>query len=248
MKLFKRAYHFFVRKIKYIYVCFFDKDIIKTIPPYNYVENITRYNIHKYLNLSKNNIKSWCIVGGYLGLEIPEILKNYPNSIIDIFECSKVNYERLEKNFINNKRVNIIKKAVSNKNGKLNFFENSLPGTGSILRVGELAKAEYFLEEKESFEVEAITLDSYFINKNIDVLQIDVQGAEKLVLEGSKDILKNTKSILVEISVKKELYKNGVTFKELEKILYENEFSLVLLGTDFNLTGNALYIRNNFIS
>ena len=30
---------------------------------------------------------------------------------------------------------------------------------------------------------------------------------------------------------------------EINDILFENGFKLVLLGTDFNLTGNALYIK-----
>ena len=31
---------------------------------------------------------------------------------------------------------------------------------------------------------------------------------------------------------------------DLNDILFKNGFKLILLGTDFNLTGNALYIKN----
>jgi len=211
--------------------------------PYDYVQVITEQHVHNYLNLDKSKIKSWCIVGGHLGSEANKIIKNYPYSRLVIFECSHRYINKLKKNFKGNKKVEIIQKAVSVSNGTAKFFETSLNGAGSLLKIGQLAKESYQAKNKESFEVETISLDSFFKNKELDVLQIDVQGAEKLVIQGAVNVLKNTKAVFIEISVKPNLYKGSVTFEEISRLLAKYGFKLALLGTDFNLTGNALFLK-----
>ena len=51
-------------------------EVFKFNPPYDYVQIINEQSIHLYLNLSKEQIKKWVIVGGYLGNEVPAILRN----------------------------------------------------------------------------------------------------------------------------------------------------------------------------
>ena len=92
--------------------------------------------------------------------------------------------------------------------------------------------------------METITLDEYYKNKALDILQIDVQGAEKFVLEGANKILKKVKAIFIEISINKGFYKGASTFDNLYKLLTKRGFKIALLGTDFNLTGNALFVRH----
>ena len=212
-------------------------------PPYDYVQNITVNNVFNYLNLRRKDIKNWCIVGVHLGREINPILKKYPNVKIDGFECSKRYIKKLRNKFDKNSRVQIINKAVSNEEGIFNFYETSLHGNGSLLKLGELSKKSYGSKQQETFLVETTTLDNFYKNKNIDILWIDVQGAEKLVIEGSLNTLKKIKAIFIEISVNDDLYNNSTNMDELNNLLVKNGFKLILLGTDFNLTGNALYIK-----
>ncbi len=212
-------------------------------PPYDYVQNITIHNICSYLNIAREDLKDWCIVGVHYGREIKDILENYPNVNILGFECSKRYIKMLKKKFDTNSRVQIINKAISSSRGSANFYETSLKGNGSLFKIGDLSRKSYGTSQKESFLVKTTTIDYIYKNKNLDILWIDVQGAEKLVLEGAKNTLKKIKAVFIEISIKSGLYINSVTMKELDNILINNGFKLVLLGTDFNLTGNALYIR-----
>ncbi len=212
-------------------------------PPYDYVQNITINNICNYLEIPRESLKEWCIVGVHLGNEINSILSKYPNLNIVGFECSNRYIKKLKKKFFHNKRVEIVNKAISSKNGKAKFHETSLAGNGSLLEIGELSKKSYGSIQKESFLVDTTTLDDVYKNKNLDILWIDVQGAEKLVLEGAKNTLKKIKAIFIEVSIKEGLYVDSSHMKELNDILVDNDFKLVLLGTDFNLTGNALYIK-----
>lgn len=62
---------------------------------------------------------------GYLGEEVPYILKNYPNCEVIIFECSKKYIKKIKKRFRENNRVKIIEKAVSNEVSlKPDLYEN----------------------------------------------------------------------------------------------------------------------------
>ena len=213
-------------------------------PPFNYVEDIAINNICDYIKINNNELKKWCIVGVYKGYEIPKILRKYKNIHIDGFECSPRYIEKLNLRFKNNKRVKIINKAVSSFKGETNFYETSLNGNGSLLPLGKLSKIYYGSTQKEKYLVKTCTLDEFYKNKELDILWIDVQGAEKFVLDGAKETLKKIKAIFIEVSINNDFYQNSVDMNTISKILNEFGFSLVLLGTDINLTGNALYIKN----
>tara|TARA_B100001093_G_C26753451_1_gene982260 strand:+ start:130 stop:858 length:729 start_codon:yes stop_codon:yes gene_type:complete len=237
---------------------FFRKKLIKLVrwlakklnkfdlfPPFEYVQMLSEESVHSFLNVEKSAIKHWVIVGGCYGYEIPKILENYPNCIVSVFECSKRYARDLQEKFLNNKRVNIITKAVSDEVGQQIFFETNRTGSGSLLKVGELAKRDYDMEQAEDFSVETTTLDKFFIDEKIDVLQIDVQGAELMVLEGAVETLPNIRAVFVEVSVHPNLYQNSVVFDDLHNFFNKFGFHLCLFGTGYNLTGNALYVRQN---
>lgn len=216
-------------------------------PPYKYVQDITEFNIHNYLGTEAKDIKSWCIVGGFDGGEIPNILANYKSCKVTVFECSKRYVTNLRERFKLSDKVRVVEKAVSNTIGKSTFFETSVTGSGSLLQVGNLASKSYGMRQAETFEVETTTLDMYFDDNIIDVLQIDVQGAERLVLDGAKKILKKTKAVFIEISIKPDMYKDCITLDDLIETLKQENLQLVLLGTDTNGGGNALFIKNEYI-
>ena len=167
--------------------------------------------------------------------------ESYREHLIKVFpstQSSEVNSNKISISY-----YEIINKAISSTNGRANFYETSLEGNGSLLEIGELSKKSYGSSQEEKFLAETTTLDTFYKNKDLDILWIDVQGAEKLVLQGAKETLKKIKAVFIEISIKNDLYLKSVTMEELDEILLGNGFKLVLLGTDFNLTGNALYIK-----
>lgn len=220
-------------------------ELFKIMPPYSYVQMICEQSCHSYLDTSRENIRSWVIVGGYLGLEVPSILRRYPNCHVTIFECSQRYVHSLRRKFSKNPRVTVIEMAVADVVGTLDFFETNLAGSGSLLTVGELANESYGMVQAESFSVSTTTLDLEFKDCAIDVLQLDVQGAELRVLAGGVETLKNTKVVLSEVSLRPNLYNGAVVFSDLDKTLSSYGFSLALMGTDFNLTGNLMYISGS---
>ncbi len=216
-------------------------------PPFNYVQSITIDNICDYLKINKNSLFKWCIIGVYRGDEIPKILKKYKNLKIDAFECSPKYIKNLYSRFKKNERIKIINKAVTSFVGETTFYETNLNGNGSLLPLGKLSQTFYKSKQTEKFLVQTTTLDAYYKNKEIDILWIDVQGAEKFVLDGANETLEKVKAIFIEVSINSGYYKNSVDMKTINKILIDHSFILVLLGTDTNLTGNALYIKESIV-
>jgi FkbM family methyltransferase len=91
-----------------------------------------------------------------------------------------------EINMFNNITINNV--AVGNEHGNVNFSISTDSAYSSIRATGR------FLEER-SISVPLITLDSYIADKKIervDVIKIDVEGAEDLVLIGAANLLKDT--------------------------------------------------------
>jgi FkbM family methyltransferase len=213
-------------------------------PPYEYVFEIASEKVHDYIGVPKSHILKWCIVGGYLGLEVPRLLGKYRNVSIDLFECSYRYLPALRKKFGTSHRVNVIGSAVAAEVGSAVFHETTLTGTGSILELGDLAQELFSAEAAESFDVQVTTLDAHYDSETIiDVLQIDVQGAELLVLKGAESVLARTKAVFVEVSTRPALYTGSTTMNELVSFLNERGFFLQLLGNDTNGTGNALFVK-----
>ena len=102
------------------------------------------------------------------------------------FEPDPVNYSLLCKNIEENGYNNVvaINKAVSNENGILNLYlsdENTADH-----RIYDLD------DERESIEVESVTLDSFFggYDGKIDFIKIDIEGSEPRALAGMKELIK----------------------------------------------------------
>lgn len=154
-------------------------------------------------------------------------------------------------------RINVHNLALTNKNGTVPFYavDTSVPqkidaGFSSLLKFGHGLDKSYYgpnLKQKE-IKVAASTLDNW-CKKNrimsVDIMWIDVQGAELLVFQGAKNILKNTRIIMTEVGLKP--YYEGHTLKaDIDKLLLslgfkELDSAFELNGFDFE--ANTIYVK-----
>jgi FkbM family methyltransferase len=93
--------------------------------------------------------------------------------------------------------------ALSNKQGKAELFveKANAIGTGTSLY---RENTEWYADGKfENVEVELDTLDnrSYFADEVIDLVKLDVQGAELDILEGGRKTITRSKYVLIETSL-----------------------------------------------
>ncbi len=118
--------------------------------------------------------------GANIGMATLGFKERYPRSTILAFEPSKKTFELLERNVRDNKlqNVHIRNVALGEREGKITLFsEKTKRGSlvASVIR-------ERIQNDVEKEEVNVVTLSS-FIKKKVDLLKIDVEGAETAVLE-----------------------------------------------------------------
>jgi FkbM family methyltransferase len=107
------------------------------------------------------------------------------------FEPDPMNYANLINRFGNN-NVTIINKAVSDICGNINFWDNG-SHMGNIL-----GHDMSFTPYANSFLVESTTLDDFLVDKSVDFIKIDVEGAEWKIFKGATQTLKN-KNIVYQV-------------------------------------------------
>ncbi len=123
------------------------------------------------------------------------------SGIVYAFEPMLSNYALLCKNIEINSYINVvpIQKAVSNKTGKSKlWYEKDWSGSPSFWKECALTVSHHKSLEKGGFvEVETIALDEFLRNQKVDIIKIDAEGAEGLILDGAKRILKSNYPLVI---------------------------------------------------
>jgi FkbM family methyltransferase len=110
---------------------------------------------------------------------------------------------------LNNVKINSFNIAAGKERGKIKlYYEPGAYGTPSI---------KY--KQKKFVEVEMKPLDEIINEESIDLMKIDVEGAEDLVLEGARNCLKRTKIVIIEksesfLKAYRILKEEGVKFRK----------------------------------
>jgi FkbM family methyltransferase len=97
---------------------------------------------------------------------------------------------------------------------------------------------------RETIQVQATTLDKlcarHHFDGFVDLLKIDVQGAENLVIQGATEILRRTGLIWMELSLQ-PLYEGGETIEGMIRLCREHGFMLRSLEDGFRGADGELF-------
>lgn len=116
--------------------------------------------------------------GSNIGFSILYFKWLYPNAVIHAFEPQPVAFEFLQKNVVNNRLENVFLHniALSNQEGTIEFF---LPNGKVSLMASTLNERL----DSDKILVKCEPLSNYIKDSDIDVLKIDVEGAEKEIID-----------------------------------------------------------------
>lgn len=144
------------------------------------------------------------------------------------FEPEPMNYSLLLKNIELNGYDNIVavQKAVSDVNKRVKFFLDSKDtGAHSIYQPGN--KGQFL-------EVESVTLDDFFEGKGhpIDVIKMDVEGAEMAAFTGMDRIIRENENLkmFVEFYFPGIERSGGSPQEFIRRLLEDYRFSIVAIG------------------
>lgn len=144
---------------------------------------------------------SLCIdIGGNKGLYTEEILSNFPQCKVVVFEPSFSNSNLLHSKFSKNQNVKVEQMAVSNIVGETTLYSDS---DGSGLASLTKRRLEHFdITFENTEQVEVIRFEDYWKNQlgsaNIDFVKLDIEGHELDALNGFGEALKSIKVIQFE--------------------------------------------------
>ncbi|VVB82625.1 Hexuronic acid methyltransferase AglP [uncultured archaeon] len=161
--------------------------------------------------------------GANIGLSIIFFKWLYPKSRIYGFEPDKKTFDLLQSNISKNnlKDVHLINAAVSDKDGKIDFFIDPK-------HIGHMAMStRHGRMPKQKISVQSILLSS-FIKKNkiekIDLIKMDIEGSEKEVIRdlNKNKIFDRIKKLLIEYHHK--IVGEKSCLAEYLEILEKNKF------------------------
>jgi len=130
--------------------------------------------------------------GANIGLASLFFKTKYPNSSIVVIEIDKNNIDMIRKNLKTLSNITIINKGLYNSNTYFKIFD-PFNATNSFV-VQE--------STKDNYDIESVTIEEILNNqtwKNIDILKVDIEGAEKKLFESNyKNWLPKVNVLMIE--------------------------------------------------
>jgi FkbM family methyltransferase len=186
-----------------------------------------------------------------------EFYHNFPKAKIYAFECNPNTLALCKKNIERySDRITLIEGAVCDYNGDITFYpinqektittwKDGNPGASSIFKSNGTYTVETYVQDE--ITTNCHRLDSVMAKygiPNVDILWMDLQGAELLALKGLGNHLQNVKYIHTEIS-HKEMYSGQVMYKELNDFITSQGF---IIKNNLSLGGwqeDVIYEKKN---
>ncbi len=192
--------------------------------------------------------------------ESVEALEVFPNSTVVAFECNPQTLPLCRaQEEAHKERLTLIPKAVNSYTGTCTFYPinpkktrttwaDGNPGASSLFQ----SNGQYWVEHyvQDTIEVPCTTLEDICKEMAIDsvnILWMDLQGAELLALKSMGDFLKGVEYMCVEVSYK-PIYSGQVLFPELNAFLEGAGFECMntLEQNSGKWQEDAIYRRKQF--
>jgi FkbM family methyltransferase len=174
----------------------------------------------------------------------------FPNSKIHCFEPIPETAEWCKKNIKDRNNIIFYEKAIGLIDGNIKFHKviNGNIGASSLYKANN---NHYYGKSyiQEEIEVECIRGDSFLRNNSInqiDLIWMDVQGAELEVLKSFDFHLKNIKAIHTEVGLSK-IYDKSTIKNELIEFLEKQDFQLVSsISNELGIEEDLVFINNKY--
>ena len=206
-------------------------------------------NLETLLNKFKIRITGVSHFGAHIGQELDTYNKMEINNI-HFFEPQKDSFDILNKRTKEFNNVKIYNVGLGSKSFKTKMYSSDVYDGVSASVLKPTAHKDYFPEvvfDKLITEIEIIKYDDLHI-KDVNFLNIDIQGYELEALKGSKNSLKDIDAIYTEVS-RKPLYENSCLIRDLDEFLKKHDF--IRAGSywyNFILPhGEAFYVKTKYI-
>jgi FkbM family methyltransferase len=139
--------------------------------------------------------------------------------------------------------------AISDHVGTAEFHVTSFDQSSSLLPLKKHAVIYPKIVEQGVIKVPCTTVDQLLGDRceSIDLINMDIQGAELMALRGAKKTLPHVSCILTEVN-RDEMYSGCAIIDQVDKFLAEFGFQRTLSSFKFHPSwGDALYVKRHLI-
>jgi FkbM family methyltransferase len=217
------------------------------------VEDMRVFNSYLTQTFKNKEVEVIFDVGACHALESVELSKKYPNAKVYTFEANPVSYNVCVENTEGYDSITVINEAVNNYDGLCKFYpmdkektittwEDGNQGASSLYR----ANGQYdFIEKYVQYEIEVpcTRLDT-FCEKNgidkIDIIWMDLQGAELKALQSLGSLLDTVQIIHTELEMN-PMYEGQCLFRDVNEYLTNNGFDLEYGDTNVQFGSNFIF-------
>ncbi len=201
-------------------------------------------------------------IGSCEGEDTIRLKKSFPNASIYTFEPLPANVIKIKSNLkkygVSCERL--FQLALSDQDGSADFYvssghPNDRPKektwdygnkSSSLLPPKEHKKILKWIKFNEKIEVPTKRLDTFCAENGIDkidIMYIDVQGAELLVLKGAGEMLETVGAVWMEVEAI-ELYRGQPLKSDVENFMKSHGFMKIIDTVD-NVSGDQLYTNRS---
>lgn len=239
------------------------KKIIKTVfnkIGINLRKNITigeAFKLQKRIIGNANKAITIFDVGAYNGSISLKYNKLFPNSTIYSFEPFPESFESLKQTALQYKNIKPYNKGIGEYVGISKFHSNNYAPTNSILATHEEGDSNWgdkdLLGTKDVLDIPLTTLDQVAKEENIkkiDILKLDVQGAEHKVMAGAQKLIEQKKIRLIYTEIITiPTYQNQKELDEYLKMFREYGFELfTIYNSGHTKDGRLQFIDAIFVN
>jgi FkbM family methyltransferase len=207
---------------------------------------MSSYTNQKFTQHIKTPLSTIVECGSRDCLDAIEMLNYYKPSKIYSFECNPESIQVCKKNIKNQKDIVLMEYAVSNHDGSIDFYATDMEKStdkniGASSALFHRDQVNYI---QKKINVPCKTLKS-FMDENkifeIDLLCLDLQGYEKIALDGLFENIKFVKNIISEVSFH-SFYHSDILFEEYKQYLENNGFKHVETES-YGGFGDSLFVN-----
>ena len=190
-------------------------------------------------------------VGAHEGTEVGYYQAMGAQKILFV-EANPAVFERLQANLAGYPNAQAVNCAISDRNGTINLHVTSYDQSSSILPLKHHQDIYPDIVETHQVTVPSKTLDTLLQELELNpadfnILNIDIQGAELLALQGATNWLQYVDAINTEVNYQ-ELYEGCALVHDLDEFLDRHGFERVATTTPHPSWGDGFYVKKPLVT
>jgi FkbM family methyltransferase len=204
--------------------------------------------------LTDRDIRTVVELGARDCRETREFARRLPDARIFAFECNPQTLPECREAVSELPNAELVEKAVADRPGPISFFpidpdrtettwKDGNPGASSLLQASGKYPVETYAQRE--ITVEATTLEAFMEERRlaaIDLLWMDIQGAERMALEGLGARIGDVNVIHTEAEFL-EIYAGQPLFAELKSYLNAAGFRLIAFTSMSEFSADAVFVN-----